>query len=303
MLANRCNSIPIAPADEAKAILNQGLDRKLNPLGNHLQLAAIAWVQNDAAEMEKHLEAAKQLPGGDMTVSGTRSAIAACRGQIKAARDFGQKSREAAERLGLKEVAGSEYSQEALMEATVLNKSRAVEDAAQSVKISQSPIAVLTSALALAVSGDDKKAEDLASNLAQKRPYDTIVQFTGSPAVRAQVYLNHNNSAKAIDLLDNAMVYARANTTVLYFRGNAYLKAGRGADAVQAFQRMLEVKDFAGIDPLIPLANLGLARAYALAGDKARSRVAYQDFLGLWKDADSDLPLLREARSEYAKVQ
>ena len=77
----------------------------------------------------------------------------------------------------------------------------------------------------------------------------------------------------------------------------------RGADAVQAFQRMLEVKGFAGIDPLMPLANLGLARAYALAGDKARSRVAYQDFLGLWKDADSDLPLLREARSEYAKVQ
>src|SRR5213594_2466508 len=95
--------------DEAKAILNHALERKLNPLGNHLQLAAIAWVQNDAAEMEKHLEAAKQLPGGDMTVSGTRSAVAACRGQIKAARDFGQKSREAAERLGLKEVAGSEY--------------------------------------------------------------------------------------------------------------------------------------------------------------------------------------------------
>src|SRR6266581_1826496 len=75
--------------DEAKTILNQALERKLNPLGNHLQLAAIAWVQNDAAEMEKHLEAAKQLPGGEMTVSGTRSAIAACRGQIKAARDFG----------------------------------------------------------------------------------------------------------------------------------------------------------------------------------------------------------------------
>src|SRR5437879_13328433 len=73
--------------DEAKTILNQALERKLNPLGNHLQLAAIAWVQNDA-EMEKHLEAAQQLPGGDMTVSGTRSAIAACRGQIKAARRF-----------------------------------------------------------------------------------------------------------------------------------------------------------------------------------------------------------------------
>ena len=189
------------------------------------------------------------------------------------------------------------------MEAAVLNKSRALEDAVQSVKISQAPTPVLVSALAMSAAGDEKKAEDLATGLAQKRPYDTFVQFVGAPVVRAQLQLNHNNSAKAIDLLDNAMVYARANTTVLYFRGNAYLKSGRGADAVQAFQRMLEVKGFAGIDPLMPLADLGLARAYALAGDKARSRVAYQDFFGLWKDADPDLPLLREAKAEYARVQ
>src|SRR5438046_1417857 len=153
MLANRCNSTPTAPVvlaymglnrlDEAKTILKQALERKLNPLGNPLQFAAIAWVQNDAAEMEKHLEAAKQLPGGDMTVSGTSSAIAACRGQIKAARDFGQKSREAAERLGLKEVAGSEYSQGAVMEAIVVNKSPAVRDAGEDWKMDQAPIAVM----------------------------------------------------------------------------------------------------------------------------------------------------------------
>src|SRR2546423_1041337 len=143
MLANRCNSTPIAPVvmaymglnrlDEAKAILKQALERKLNPLGNPLQLAAIAWVQNDAAEMEKHLEAAKQLPGGDMTVSGTRSAIAACRGQIKAARDFGQKSREAAERLGLKEVAGSEKYPQAVIEATAPDKNPAAAEAVDAV--------------------------------------------------------------------------------------------------------------------------------------------------------------------------
>src|SRR5256886_9019928 len=152
MLANRCNSTPIAPVvmaymglnrlDEAKAILKQALERKLNPLGNHLQLAAIAWVQNDAAEMEKHLEAAKQLPGGDMTVSGTRGSIAACRGQIKAARDFGQKSREAAERLGLKEVAGGGEYPEGFMEGNPFNKKQEFEETAQTVQISQSPIRV-----------------------------------------------------------------------------------------------------------------------------------------------------------------
>ena len=130
-----------------------------------------------------------------------------------------------------------------------------------------------------------------------------MVQFVGTPLVKAQIELNHRNPTKAIDLLDSALVYARANSDVLYVRGNAYLKAGRGSDAVQAFQRLLDMKSVINVDPLLPLAKVGMARAYVMAGDPARARVTYQDFLALWKDADPDIPVLRDVRAEYAKLQ
>jgi predicted Zn-dependent protease len=153
------------------------------------------------------------------------------------------------------------------------------------------------------MAGEDARAAKLADDVAQKRPYDTLVQFVAVPLIKAQIELNHENPGKAIDLLDSALVYARANSGVLYVRGNAYLKAGRGSDAVQAFQRLLELKNTINIDPIMPLAKVGLARAYVLAGDKARGRVAYQDFFALWKNADPDIPVLREIKTEYAKLQ
>ena len=100
-----------------------------------------------------------------------------------------------------------------------------------------------------------------------------------------------------------ALVYARANTAVLYVRGNAFLKAERGSDAVQAFQRLLDLKNLISVDPLMPLAKVGLARAYILAGDKGAARVAYQDFLALWKEADPDVPVLSQVKAEYTKLQ
>jgi len=162
---------------------------------------------------------------------------------------------------------------------------------------------VLNCAAALAVAGENARAAKLADDIAQKRPYDTLVQFVEVPLVKAQMELNQGDSAKAIDLLDSALVYARANTGVLYLRGNAYLKAGRGNDAVQAFQRLLDLKSVINIDPVMPLAKVGLARAYVLAGDKARARVAYQDFFAVWKDADPEIPIVREVKAEYAKLQ
>ena len=189
------------------------------------------------------------------------------------------------------------------MEAIYLNKSRALEDIAQALKMSNSPNVVLNSAITLAIAGEDKRAAKLADDVARQRPYDTLVQFASVPLVKAQIEINHGNLAKAIDLLDGAMIYARVNTAVLYVRGNAYLKAGQGGEAVQAFQRMLELRNVFPIDPLIPLANLGLGRAYALQHDTAHSRIAYQDFLAQWKDADADVRLLQQAKTEYAKIQ
>ena len=253
--------------------------------------------------LEQELAAMKDDPQGEYQISGLRSGIAAYAGQLKSARAFGQKQREAAERLGFKEAAANEYSQEAFAEATFLNKARALDDVAQAMKLSQSPDVVLNCAIALAMVGENARAAKLSNDVAQKRPFDTAVQFVLVPLVKSQMELNQGNPGKAIDMLDSALVYARANSGVLYVRGNSFLKAGRGSDAVQAFQRLLDMKNVITVDPLMPLAKVGLARAYVMASDKAQARVAYQDFLALWKDADPDMPLLRAVKAEYAKVQ
>jgi tetratricopeptide (TPR) repeat protein len=253
--------------------------------------------------MERELGAMKDDPQGEFQMVGLRSGMAAYAGQGKAGKAFGQKQREAAERFGFKEAAANEYSQEAFTEATFLSKTHAIEDVAQALKLSQSPTVVLSCAITLAMVGEDARAAKLADDVAQKRPYDTLVQFVRTPLVKAQIELNHGNPNKAIDLLDSALVYARASSDVLYVRGNAYLKAGRGSEAVQAFQRLLDMKSVITVDPLLPMARVGMARAYVMAGDKARARVAYQDFLAIWKDADPDIPVLRDVKAEYAKLQ
>jgi tetratricopeptide (TPR) repeat protein len=288
---------------EAKATFEEAVRRKVGSSAVHSFLANIAWLQGDQAAMEREVELMKSDPQSEFAVTGFRAAIAAYGGEMKAARALGQKQREAAQRLGFKEAVANELSLEGIAEVTSLDKARALEDVTQALNLSQSPNVVLNSALALAMAGEDSRAAKLADGVAQNRPYDTLVQFVQVPLVRAQIQLNRSDPGKAIDLLDSALVYARANSNVLYVRGNAYLKAGRGADAVQAFQRLLDMKNVIAVDPIMPLARLGLARSYVLAGDKARSRVAYQDFFALWKGADPDIPLLHTVKAEYAKLQ
>jgi serine/threonine protein kinase/tetratricopeptide (TPR) repeat protein len=289
--------------DEAKATFKQALEHKAGAAIAHSSLAIIAWLQGNNSSMEHELEAMKDDAQGEYQITGLRSGMAAYAGQVKAGRSFGQKQREAADRLGLKEASANEYAQEAFTEATFLNKARALEDVAEALKLSQSAGVKLYCATSLALVGEDARATKLADEVAQKRPFDTLVQFVQVPLIKAQIELNKNNPGKAIDLLDSALVYARGSSGVLYIRGNAFLKAGRGSDAVQAFQRLLDMKNVLSVDPVMPLAKVGLARAYVMAGDKARARVAYQDFLAGWRDADPDVPVLRPVKAEYGKVQ
>jgi serine/threonine protein kinase/tetratricopeptide (TPR) repeat protein len=289
--------------EEAKATLDQALNRKLAVPGLLSQVAAVAWLQNDTAGMERALNMGQNQPGGEVVGLVFRSSVAAYGGQFKLARELGQKSREAAQQIGLKELAANNWLNEGLIEAFIHNKDRALEDVNQAQKLSQSPSVLMQAAGVLAVAGDGARATRTIEAISRTRPYDAFVQFVAVPAVKAQIALDANDPGKAIDLLDSSMAYARTNTSVLYIRGKAFLRARRGSEAVQAFQRLLDVQNFAGADPLIPLAHLGLAQAYALDGNNAQSRLAYQDFFGKWKNADPDLLILKEARAEYAKVQ
>ena len=147
--------------------------------------------------------------------------------------------------------------------------------------MSQSPNVVLNCAIALAMAGEDARAAKLADEVAQKRPFDTLVQFVAVPLVKAQIELNRGNPGKAIDLLDGALVYARANSGVLYVRGNAYLKAGRGSDAVQAFQRMLDLKNVITIDPIMPLAQSWPGAGLCDGGRQGAGAVGLSGFPGV----------------------
>jgi len=289
--------------EESKATLQLMVQRKLGASQAHLQLAGIAWAQNDSATMEKELQLGNVPPVGEMTTNAIHSSLAACGGQMKLMRELGVRARENALQLGLKDAAANQLVQEGIFEVIVGEKQRGLQDAQGALKISMAPGVVTNAAIILGIEGQDKQAMKLAQEVASKRPYDTMMQFVMVPLVKASIDLAHGDAAKAIDQTDGALVYSRVNTGLLYLRGLAYLKLGQAGDAVQAFQKIQTLRGISTFDAAIPLANLGLARAYEAQGDHVHSRMAYQDFFAAWKEADPDVPVLRAAKNEYEKLQ
>ena len=157
----------------------------------------------------------------------------------------------------------------------------------------------------------------LTDDLSGRFPEDTLVRFNYLPALRALLALNHNQPANAVDLLQTAIPYESGSPIEggseylqgvgtlypAYVRGVAYLAARRGPEAAAEFDKILDHRGAVISDPIGALAHMQIGRAYALAGDKDKARAAYQDFLALWKDADPDIPVLKQAKAEYAKLQ
>jgi tetratricopeptide (TPR) repeat protein len=162
--------------------------------------------------------------------------------------------------------------------------------------------------VAYAAAGQEQKALSIADEIQRTRPNDSIAQNVAVPVTRAIVFLKPANPAqsapeKAIDLLNTAALYTPSSPGVLYARGVAYKESGRFAEAVQDFQKILEWRALHGPNYMTPAAQLELGRVYQKQGDTAKARIAYQDFLAAWKDADPDVPLLLQAKAEYAKIQ
>ena len=169
-------------------------------------------------------------------------------------------------------------------------------------------------AFALALSGDTSRSHTLAADLETRFPEDTSVRFSYLPALRGAFALNDGEPLKAIELLQAAIPYELAMPGIgffgffgalypVYLRGEGYLAAHRGSEAAAEFQKILDHRGIVVGDPIGALAHLQLGRAFALAGNMKQSKAAYQDFLTLWKDADADIPILRQAKMEYARLQ
>jgi hypothetical protein len=172
-------------------------------------------------------------------------------------------------------------------------------------------------AMALAIAGERSRAEIIADDLEHRFPEDTSVRFSYLPTLRALSALGASDPSHAIELLRPAATYEFAQPGIsfygagggsfgamypTYLRGQAYLALHKGADAAAEFQKILDHPGVVLEDPIGALARLQLARAWTLSGDKAKAKTTYQDFLALWKDADADVPILRQAKGEYAKL-
>jgi eukaryotic-like serine/threonine-protein kinase len=289
--------------DEAKAVLRAGLQRNPSFINLHDRLADLAYAQGDLATMEKEEAFLHEQPDLEMNLNTRHGDIAASGGQVQRARESYQKTAQVAQRLQLNDSEAGSLNAQAWMLALFGYPKQANEAANAALAISQGYLTKLFAASALAVAGDNAKALELASEVAKQRPDNTLVQNVSVPFVQAAVALNGGKASKAIELLKPALPYDNATTADFYLRGLSYLKMAQGNDAAQQFQKILTLRNFAPTDPLMSMAHLGLGRAYALAGDTAKSRAAYQDFFALWKDADPDVPVMKEAKAEYAKLQ
>ncbi len=289
--------------EEAKAILNSAVEHKAGGFLVHEQLSLIALEQGDQATQAKEEAIAKENPQGEFDLLQRSAGLAGLHGQLKSARELYKTVAEKAQRMDLGESVIGAISDEGLLEALTQNRAEAIRGAEALMKKSQTPTAMLSAAGIYALSGEDAKAAQLIERAAPQRPDDVNVQFVFVPTIRAVMAMNHRDAKAALDWMAKAEPYDRASLSPRYVRALALLMAGRADDAAKEFQAVLALHNFAYTDPTAPLAQLGLARAYAAGGDKAKERTAYQDFFALWDKADPDLPVLKQARAEYAKLQ
>ena len=193
----------------------------------------------------------------------------------------------------------------ALREALFGNASAARQTATDAHGLSKSRDVEFAVAFVQALGGDSSQSRTLTDDLSKRFSEDTVVQFTYHPTLSALLALSRKEQSKAVELLQAAVPYELGTGALYpaYVRGEAYLAVHKGQEAVIEFQKILDHRGIVVSEPIGALAHLQLGRAYALEGDSANARIAYKDFLTLWKDADPDIPILKQAKAEYAKLQ
>ena len=308
--------------DEARQTIQQAQARKLDNVILRNDLYALGFLGADFPAMEElqHWFTGKPEENDGLSLASDTEAYA---GHLRKARELTQRAIDSAIRADSKETGAIWQGIAAQREAAFGNATDAKREAAQGLRLYPASRAVEVEAtLAFAMVGDAARAEPLAQDLNKRFPLDTQMQSLWLPAIRAQLALNRNNPAAAISALQAASAIELGQIAFVpnlsclypaYIRGEAYLAAGQGSAAAAEFSRILDHSGIVWNCWTGALAHLGLARANALQArtshgadaDAARVRAlaAYKDFLALWKDADPDIPILKEAKAEYAKLQ
>jgi len=283
---------------ESKSICEAAITKHLERWDIHGILYQIAFAEGDMGAMQRQVAWGVGKSTEDKTLM-DEAAAAATAGKLRDSRELFRRAFAVARKNGYPDNAAAAVMTQGSIEAAFHNVAEAKERATAALALEGANVSGDT-VLLLAQIGDLTRAESLADDLVRRYPLDTLVNEVSVPRIRAEVEIRRGQPARAVDLLGNAAPFELRDFTVPYIRGSAYLSARMGTDAAREFQKIVNNQGIDPISPYYPLAHIGLARAYALQGDKAGSRREYEKFFGLWKDADKDIPILREARSAYA---
>jgi len=302
--------ISLGRVDEAKALFDQALAHDPSDGGLHSDGYYLAFLSHDDAKMQEEAAWASGKPGFEDGMFADESDTAAYYGRLAEADNLSQRAVDSANRNDEKESAAFWEASEALRLAEFGNSSAARRVALHALSSNHAPGVRLAVALATARSGDAEGAQKLADALDREFPVDTLIQAYWLPTIRSAVDLDRGRPSQALELLKQTQPYELAQTLQfqfatmypVYLRGEAYLRAGQPEQAFVEFRKVLDHRHAVINFPLASLAYLQLARAKAARHD-TDARLAYQDFLTLWKDADRDVPILKDAKAEYAKLQ
>jgi DNA-binding winged helix-turn-helix (wHTH) protein/predicted Zn-dependent protease len=302
--ANLVNAyVTLNKPDEANAIARQAQSENRDSSTLRLYLYDAAYLQNDYAEMQRQMNWASGEPGVEGAFLDDQANVLATSGQVQQARELTERATEAAKRADEKETAAGYRVSEAQREALFGNETQARKAAEAALSLAQDRDTQYGAALALVFSGDSQRAQKIAAKLDKDYPNDTFVQYLYLPIIRSVAALNAKDPIGAIRSLEPASAYelgVEAGLFPAYIRGLAYLRAGDAPRAISEFQKILGHPGVVLNGPIGPLARLQMARAYAAQGNLSQSKAAYDDFLSKWKNADPDLPVLREAIQEYS---
>ena len=295
--------------DDAEAVFKQAEERKV---ANEFLLYSpyeVAFLKGDAAQMAQFAAAAMGKPGREDLLLATQADTEGWYGRLKNAGELTRRAMDSARRNDAKETAATYQAAAALREVESGYGSQARDDADAALKLGPNRDVRAMAALALARAGDTAAAEKLATELDKTFPQDTLVHRYWLPTVRAAVALERKDPNRAVELLKVTSgiefgVPAQVNVFLCpaYLRGEAYLMLHNGSAAAAEFRKFIDHYGLVVNFPWGALARLGLARAYALSGDTTKAKAAYQDFLTIWKDADPDVPVDKQARAELAKI-
>jgi serine/threonine protein kinase/tetratricopeptide (TPR) repeat protein len=297
--------------DEAKATFEQAFAHKLDGGGLRGNIYSLAFLRGDTAQMEQQLEWVAGKPGDEDPLLSMQSDTEAYYGRLSKARDFSRRAVDSAVRADSKETAALWQANAALREAELGNATLAKQEVTAALALSTGRDVKVLAAATLARTGDALRAKAIAEELEKSYPTNTMLKLYWLPIIHAAIDLNKRNSSQTQVDLEAATPYDLALPPPLqvgtlypaYMRGQADLLEHNGSAAIAEFQKVLDHTGIVQNFVTGSLAHLQIGRARAMTGDAVKAKSAYQDFLTLWKDADPDIPILKEAKTEYAKLQ